>query len=387
MTSSARSRVSRPTRVLLALTTGLAIGLLFSQVRAAWTDVQATDFRVFYESGRSWLTGADLYATSARLPNLNPPQFIVAFATLSWLPIKQALAVWLFLNIACGIVSFAIIFRELEIPRSLVTLQAAVAAAGLCTGVLVALETAQITGVLMLLITTAWSLSRRGSWKACGVILGLVISIKPFFGCFLLIPLLRRQFAALACAAVVAGAAIGTGVAFAGPLSLQRWIETGRLVTWFQHPANASLLGLMARAGMTSWPVWLLLSVAGVILSVALVRRSRTLDVEWATFGLLSILVSPLGWVYYMPVVAGPVVAVALARPAIMYALVGFVWPIPLVAVIMPATRWSFLSVGSLQTWSLIALWAALVAMRDNWEVPEAHAQRRVTIIRELASS
>jgi Glycosyltransferase family 87 len=238
-----------------------------------------------------------------------------------------------------------------------------------------------------LLITTAWSLSRRGSWKACGVILGLVISIKPFFGCFLLIPLLRRQFAALACAAVVAGAAIGTGVAFAGPLSLQRWIETGRLVTWFQHPANASLLGLMARAGMTSWPVWLLLSVAGVILSVALVRRSRTLDVEWATFGLLSILVSPLGWVYYMPVVAGPVVAVALARPAIMYALVGFVWPIPLVAVIMPATRWSFLSVGSLQTWSLIALWAALVAMRDNWEVPEAHAQRRVTIIRELASS
>jgi len=363
--NAARNRVSRRSRVLLALTTGLAIGLLFSQVRAAWTDVNATDFRVFYESGRSWLTGADLYATSARLPNLNPPQFVVAFATLSWLPIKQALAVWLFLNIACGIASVAIIFRALEIPRSVVTLQVAVAAAGLCTGVLVALETAQITGVLMLLITMAWSLSRRGSWKTCGVILGLVISIKPFFGCFLLIPLLRRQFAGLARAALVAAAAMGTGVALAGPLSVQRWIETGRLVTWFQHPANASLLGLMARGSVTSWPVWSLLSVAGVILSVALVRQSRTLDIEWATFGLLSILVSPLGWVYYLPVVAGPVVAVALSRPALMFTLAGFVWPIPLVAVIMPATRWSFLSVGSLQTWSLIALWA-IVTMRDD---------------------
>jgi hypothetical protein len=358
----------RRTRALLALTTGVAIGLVYGQLRAAWTDVHATDFRVFYESGRSWLAGADLYATSAPLPNLNPPQFIVAFAALSWLSIQHALAVWLVLNLACGIAALVIIFRALEIPRSVVTVQIAIAAAGLCTGVLVALETAQITGVLMLLTTLAWSLSRRDSWNTCAVILGLVVSLKPFFGCLLLIPLLRRQYVAVAYSALVAALALLIGVALAGPLSLQRWIETGRLVTWFDHPANASLLGLLARAGAPSLAVWILISAAGAILSVALVGRSRTVDAEWATFGLLSVLVSPLGWVYYLPLVAGPVVAVALSRRVIMYPLLGFMWPIPLLAVVMPATRWSFVLMGSLQTWSLIALWGGILISQGNWQ-------------------
>ena len=367
--------MSRLGRIALAVATGLAIGLMCSQLRAAWTQVQASDFRVFYESGRSWLTGADLYATTSRLPNLNPPHFIVAFAPLSWLPVEQALAVWLIINVACGIAAVAIILRALELPRSAVTAQVALAAAGLCTGVLVALEEAQITGVLMLMMTMAWSASRRGSWTLCGIILGLLVSVKPFLACLLLIPLRRGQFAALACAALAAAAAVATGVAFAGPSSLQRWVETGRLVTWFHHPANASLLGLLARAGTTSWIVWLGLSGAALIISAAFVGPSRMLDHEWAAFALLSLLISPLGWNYYLPVVAGPIVAVARTNRSVAYASFGFVWPIPLLAAVAPVTWWSAVSVGSLQTWSLIALWATVLRAREVMS-PASAAQR-----------
>jgi hypothetical protein len=77
---------------------------------------------------------------------------------------------------------------------------------------------------------------------------------------------------------------------------------------------------------------------------------------------LLSVLVSPLGWDYYVPLVAGPVIALARSTPRILYAAAGFLWPIPLIVAILPVTWWSMLSAGSLQTWSLIALWGVILA-------------------------
>lgn len=356
---------NRVARVSLAIVTGLAIGLLFVQLRAAWSDVQKTDFQVFYDSGRAWLQGADLYATTARMPNLNPPHFVVAFAALSVLTVQAALAVWLIVNVVCAILAIALIFVELRIAASTRNVQVAMTAAGLCTGVLVALETAQITGVLMLLMTLAWSASRRGRWIACGIIVGLIVSVKPFFGCLLLIPLRRGRNGSIAAALLTAGAALVAGAILAGPESLARWIQTGQLVDWFQHPANASILGVLARAGERSWMVWSMVALTVVAVSAAVGPR-RSLDVDWSVFALVSLLISPLGWNYYLPIIAGPIAAVAILRPQILYASVGFLWPVPLLAVAAPLTRLSLLFAGSLQAWSLIALWISMLTLRDR---------------------
>jgi hypothetical protein len=359
----------RLARMGLAIATGLAIGLLFVQLRAAWSDVQKTDFQVFYDSGRAWLQGADLYATSARMPNLNPPHFVVAFAALSVLPVQGALAVWLIVNVASAVLASALIFVELRIAASTRNVQIAMTAAGLCTGVLVALETAQITGVLMLLMTLAWSASRRGRWIACGIIVGLIVSVKPFFGCLLLIPMHRSRYRSIAAAIVTAGAALVAGAVLAGPDSVGRWIQTGQLVDWFQHPANASLLGVLARAGERSWMVWCMVALTVVAVSAAGGPR-RSLDVDWSVFALVSLLISPLGWNYYLPILAGPIAAVAMLRPQILIASVGFLWPIPLLAVAAPLTRLSLLFAGSLQAWSLIALWISMLTLSRH----ERHA-------------
>jgi arabinofuranan 3-O-arabinosyltransferase len=351
-----------PARIALAAAAGVAIGLMVAQLHVAWLDVQQTDFRVFYDSGRAWLGGTDLYATTSQYPNLNPPHFIVAFAAFSYLTFTHALVAWLLLNIGCGIVAIVVLFRTLEIPRSATNVQIAIAATGLCMGVLVTLQIAQVTGVLMLMLTTAWSSARRGSWKTSAVILGLLVSIKPFFACLLLIPLLRRRHAALAIAIATGATTTIIGIVIAGQHSFERWMETGRLVTWFHHPVNASLLGLLARVRLTWWPAWAVLVAIAVVVSVAAVRRSRSIDVEWALLGVLSILISPLGWVYYVPVVAAPIVAAAFERPAVAWAALGIVWPIPLVIALFPITPWSMVSFGSIQTWSLIAMWTTLAA-------------------------
>jgi hypothetical protein len=356
------SAYSRILRAGLAAATGLAIGLIASQLHTAWAHAQTNDFSAFYDSARAWIGGKDLYLTSAIFPNLNPPHFIVAFGALGYLPLRAALVSWLVINFVCGIVAIRILFSTLEIPCTIVNAQLALIACGLCIGVLVAIEAGQLTGLLMLLMTLAWSASRRGRWLACGLLVGLIVGIKPFFGCLFLVPLLHRQFTALVAAVGSIVVALVASVLFAGPHSLLRWIETGQLITWFNHPANASFLGLLARAGVQSWAWWCVLSLLAIVVSVSLIAKVADLDTKWAVCALLSILISPLGWDYYLPVAAAPLVAIALRHRSVAFAAIGFMWPIPLVVAIVPATQWGMIWAGSLQTISLVLIWIAVLA-------------------------
>jgi hypothetical protein len=349
----------------LAVLAGIAVGLIISQLRAAWVHAETTDFSVFYDSARAMLAGRDLYLTTAKFPNLNPPHFVIAFAALAYLPMRQALALWTAINIGCAVLGVRLLFRDLDIQWNAFNVLVVIVVSGLSVGVLVALEAGQVTGIVMLLMTTAWSLSRRNRWVMCGVVLGVIISVKPFFVFLLLIPVLHRQYRALlAAGGSISVALLGTLI-FCGPQSLARWLETGRLINWFQHPANASLLGLLARAGAPSWPWWGVLSTLAVLATVGLTVGRHSIDTEWAAYALLSILVCPLGWDYYVPTVAGPLVAVARRHGRIVFAGTGFIWPIPLAVALVPTSTWSLASVGSLQTYSLLALWMGVVTARE----------------------
>src|SRR5262245_55052933 len=252
--------VSRPAFAILAVATGVAIGLILRQLQTAWAHAETNDFSAFYNSSRAWLDGSDLYLTTAQFPNLNPPHFVAAFAPIAYLPVRQALVLWTLINVVCGVIGVRMLFQTLGMRRTIVNALAGFAASGLCIGVLVAIDAGQFTGILMLAMTSAWSFSRRGRWVAFGVVLGAIVSVKPFFGCLLLIPLVHRQYKALAAAGGSVVVAFLSALVLCGPHSIGRWLETGRLVTWFQHPANASLLSLLARAGIESWVLWCSLS-------------------------------------------------------------------------------------------------------------------------------
>jgi Glycosyltransferase family 87 len=339
---------------------GLGLGLIVSALRNAWTRIWEIDFRVFYESGLAWRTGGDLYATARAFPNLNPPQFIVAFAPLTWLPPEAAVKVWLAINVATAVGAAVIIWRELDLPRSTTTFMAAIAIVGVSTCVEFGFEEGQPLGIFALLCTVAWSAQRRDNWKLAGCLLGVLVSLKPFMGCFLLVALLRRQWTTIVCSIAAASVSVAAGVAIAGVDSFSRWIEIGRRVSWFKHPLNASIAGLLARADI-GWHLWLPLTLLLVVATVVVIRKVDDVDTEWLACGVLSVLGNPLGWVYYLPLLAGSLTAVALRTPSVLLPWLAFVWPVPLLIGQAAFTPWTAVTVYSLHSWGLIGVWCVLM--------------------------
>jgi hypothetical protein len=349
---------ARLARSAVALAVGTAVSLMAGSASAAYGGLFETDFFVFYESGLAWRTGADLYDTAKAFPNLNPPHFVVAFSPFTLLTPHVALAVWLVLNVGAGAWAAVLVWRELALPRTFVSIGLAVALTGLMTGTQFGLEEGQPIGVFALVLTAAWSAARRDDHRLAGLLLGLLVSVKPFFGCLLIVPLLNRQRAVLTWAAAAGMSALGAGVLFAGVDSYVRWLEVGRQVSWFTYPLNASLMGMVARTGL-AWPVWFVLSAAVFGTTAMAIWKSDRADIAWLVSGLASLLISPLGWAYYLPLLAGPLVALGRSHPGMLMAGIGFLWPMPLLMVLAPANRWSAVLVFSIPFWSMLALWAA----------------------------
>lgn len=347
-------------RLVTSLLAGFALSLIATAVISAQTQVSEIDFHVFYESAQAWRSGTDLYATASEYPNLNPPHFVVAFAVFTWFSEQVAITVWMALNLVAALVAGALVWRELELPRSFVPLTIGIAAAGLSTGVLFGLEEGHPLGLFALCVTAAWASHRKGSLAPTGLLMGLLVSVKPFFGCILLVALVRREWRVIAWAIGAASSAALAGVLLAGVPSVLRWIETGRQVSWFHHPLNASLAGLLARSGV-GWFPWALLTIGLLAATVAALRRSPSIDASWLAAGLASLLVSPLGWAYYLPMLAGPLAAVAIRRPVLIMAGLGFIWPVPFVMMLTSGGALAAATVCSITTWSLIAMWGTSV--------------------------
>jgi arabinofuranan 3-O-arabinosyltransferase len=347
-------------RLGTSLLAGFALSLIATAVTSARAQVTEIDFHVFYESAQAWRSGSDLYATASEFPNLNPPHFVVAFATLTLLSERVAIIVWMALNLAAALLTGAIVWKALHLPRSFVPLTAGIAAAGLSTGVLFGLEEGHPIGLFTLCVTAAWAAHRQGKLGAVGLLMGLLISVKPFFACILLVALVRREWRVIACALASASAAAGAGVLLAGVPSVWRWMETGRSVSWFHHPLNASLAGLLARSGL-GWLPWAILIVAVLAVKIAALRRSASIDASWLAAGLASLLVSPLGWAYYLPLIAGPLAAITIRRPALIAAGLGFVWPVPFVMSLTSPDGLAASTLCSITTWSLVAMWGIAV--------------------------
>ena len=235
---------------------------------------------------------------------MNPPQFIVAFAPLTLLSPAVAVKVWLAINVAAAGGAAVIIWRELELPRSYTAIMLGIVATGLCTSIQFGFEEGQPIGVFALLCMAAWRAQRRREWRLAGFLLGVLVSLKPFLACFLLLPFVRREWTTLLWSVATTVLSVAVGIGAAGIHSFSRWIEIGRQVVWFEHPMNASLAGLLARAG-NGWQVWLALALLLVLATVAAIRQVDDVDAGWLACGVLSLLVNPLGWMYYLPLLAG----------------------------------------------------------------------------------
>jgi len=342
-------------------------------------DAGTTDFRTFYQSGRQYLAGTDPYVPfdANRGPNLNPPWVVASMAQLCRAPLPAAVVVWWAFSFVCLFVAIALIARAVA-PGQAVALASIVL---LTQAAYSNLRLGQVAWQVMLLVTAAWLADRTRRMLACGVLLGLAASWKPFLLIFVPYLVWRREWRSLAAATATVGITILLGLFAVGIAGYASWLAQLQHVGWAGHPLNASLRALVVRAlsvaslsqqpttpilAAPAWvdPVWLVAIAGVIVVSVRYVVASREIDVAWATLALTALLVSPLGWVHYVPIATGPLVAVIMAgRPyGLRVAAVGwlllcvpFAWLIA--RTLGPALS---LTLGSSYTWGVLFLFASI---------------------------
>ena len=385
-------------RVAIAISVVLAI--VFIAIYYRFQGDHLNDFRVFYYSTQAWLAGQDMYgptlATSVPvggglyhdLWNMNPPHFHLVLVPFALLPLPAAKFAWVVINLACLVASLIGITRTLNVRWTPAGILWTIffSAAFSATGALVA--TGQLTWMLMVPVTFAWIAARTGHWKRAAVLLGIAASVKAFFGVFLIYFLVIRRWREAAIM-LIAGAAVGlAGLAVFGVMPYTRWVETLQTVDWPWAPMNASVAAFLARA-LSENPFFTpLFNAPGLIrplglvlvalLSVLTFLRVRSvgvaadIDRAFAALLMLALLVSPLGWIYYFWLAAGPCLALfwvaghsrsRLTTACLLVALPGLVWPLyafvwtaglPLAAV----------TFGSVFFWTTIATWVAVTIPR-----------------------
>jgi alpha-1,2-mannosyltransferase len=373
----------------------LSVAYDASLVRRMYGDLHMNDFGRFYYSARAFLSGGDMYGPTPataievgsdtyHLWNMNPPHFHLLVLPLALLPPSGALLAWAALNAAALGASLHLIVRETVLRWTPSRVAWAVAAIALSSATGIIAVTGQLSFLLMLPFTLAWREARRERWNRAAVWLGLVAAIKPFLGLFGVYMLLTRRWRAAATMALAGLASFALGVAVFGWQAYASWIDVVSRVDWAFAPMNASIQGLVSRTFAPN-PIFaplvdapgivrpLTLAASAVIAAgtAAIAMRAgqhRSADTVFAVVTLAALLISPLGWMYYVWFLAGPLVALwpstAAHRSPMRDAFIALAVPgllLPLYMTTVAAhSGWTSLTLGSLYTWSLLALWCAV---------------------------
>jgi alpha-1,2-mannosyltransferase len=362
-------------------------------------ELHMNDFGKFYYSARAFLAGTDMYAPSpatdvgigaaahVQFLNMNPPHFHLIVLPFAALPADQAAIVWMAASVFALMLSLALIGRELAIswtPFSVLLLVLGVLS---FSGTQAFFLTGQMSMLLLLAMTACWMAARHGRWNAAAVWIGLCLSVKPFVAIFLPYLLLTHRYRAAFVAIATAAAAFAVGFLVFGQENLASWYRAlAQSSDWTWAEMNASLLGFFRRAfdlqpiapPLVVHPGWVnaWIPIAGLIGAATLFvagsdRSPHSVDRAFGLLLVAAILISPLGWIYYAPVIAGPVAALLIDDwrfvtrrwwSALLagVAVAGLFWPHPLLGLFQP-NRWATVLVTSAYFWALLAAWAWLM--------------------------
>ena len=385
----------------------LLIGIELVRQACEWPTLHRDrDFPSYYLAAQRLLRGQDTYSglqEDARHLGIagyfidsavNPPTFTVATLFLALVPYAAAWGLWQVLSLAALVVSMALLIREAREKFSGPAWLRLVCAALLFPPLGFHLLYAHTELFLLLALTAAWVLLRRGKEIPAGILLGLAAAIR-IYPLFLLLHLLqRRSWKAL-------GAAVAGGLSWAGltalvadPSSFWHYLATlqEEVPTLYPRWGNFSLWGSVHKLA-SIWPALgerpalrdglaLALSAGILLLTLWLARRPGRrpagVDRAYGLFIVGALLASPLSWIYYQVLLYVPFFFLLVGgqrerrRPAVTALLV-----VALAASLAPVlggwgtlpTGWSRL-VAFLPTVTLVATYAAL-ALGDGEPSPK----------------
>lgn len=317
----------------------------------------ATDFYKFYVSGERLQQGLSMYweplprlslgdpcfvdaqghangtvaFTDACLhPNLNPPFFAVLAWPLAYLDYATAWAFWSAASVACGLLGTACLVQTYARHKTGRAWRLPLACLALFAyfPTYVSLTYGQTTLFVLLLLVLGWRSLRQGSDVRAGVWLGLAVSLKPFVALALLAMLFAGYLRAFRAAFVTCALAAAMGLILVGWGDHQDYLRIAGDVTWLAASWNASFAGYFSRifGGSENVP-WLQASMLAKLFSIlssvavltaigVLLHRTRRwvrgerVDILFALVVPAMLLISPLGWLYYFPLlgVSGAVI-------------------------------------------------------------------------------
>lgn len=298
-----------------------------------------SDFGYFHASAVAVVGGASPYASpgsAAGIVNLNPPFQTVLMAPLGLLPYAPAMWIWYGLSLACGVLAGIVLARTFVPERR--TIAWGPLFATLLLLFLPTLANAwlqQLGLVLALVAAVTLHLVARQRLLVAAAVLGLASGVKLFVGLFAVYFLLTRRWRALAGFAVAFAATVLAGALLIGWGGYPDYLALLGRVDWHAWSWNVSVFGTTTRALGSSVSQGLLWDVPDLGLPVARVL-ALALGVAYASLILtrgarrvpvvtglgvsltwvVMILLSPLGWLYYLPaLLPSCALLVTAARP------------------------------------------------------------------------
>lgn len=267
-------------------------------------------------------------AAPCRHPNLNPPFVVALTAPLAYLDYSYAWWTWALLSLGSAFWSIRVIRREGFMP-DVAPLSGLMLLAGyfIYYPTLVCLVFGQVTFWVMLPMTLGWRALRHCRDGMAGAWFGLATGMKPFVGLLILGLVVQKNWRAFWALLLVVGLSGLFGTAVLGFDANVDYLDYLARVDWLAASWNGSLPGLFSRifGGSLNQP-WIdapvlaraltlassliVLAVYGQILAQAhRLSREADADIFLAATIPAMLLLSPLGWMYYFPMLVFTVLA------------------------------------------------------------------------------
>lgn len=258
-------------------------------------------------------------------PNLNPPIFIAVIQPFSALTFAQAWWTWMSFSLIGVVLGMSLLMHETaSTARSPWLAPLLGSTALLCYYPTLANASLGQVGTLLLPpLVLAWRALKRGNAVQAGLWIGLLAAFKPFLALLWLGLLVIQQWRAFVIGGVVIVTFSALGWALFGSEVHRHYALIASDVTWNGSNWNASWAGLTERifsgqadsvlpqGSLPARGLAATLSLVTLCIAARGLRRTPEASMDQANALMMwgvpaALLVSPLGWVYYFPLMALP---------------------------------------------------------------------------------
>ena len=362
----------------------LFLGLLAVYLGYYYPD-QAMDFNSLYQSLSAYNQSLSPYQSSyyvhANLTvygnNLNPPIFLLLFGFLAKLNFSSAYIVWSVissLSLICGLhicfklnhvsnAKYVVIFICLSFP------------------VLANIVLGQMGNIIFFLLISGYYFYINKYENSSAVVWGALIALKLFPGLILIYLLNQRSFQLVFKVIMVV-----IGISLLPLLSnlnlYDQYYQSLQHITWYSHSWNMSLIGMIYKLGLTrtSSAEWFnILALLGYMLNACLLilyvylltRYKQGKAQQFALTSIFMCLLSPLCWVYYLPILIFPALLLCAKKSEQNYLYYGLslllMMPVLNCFIARECMAWlTIMTLGSMPFWAMLIMIRGLYGKHEK---------------------